>query len=106
MASWVESWSSRAWSGATAVAVGAPLLATLVTTGIVDAVLVAAALGAAIAAGWVVSVRRSLDALPVELAPQAAVGPVDGVRTVRVRFRLGRGRTMADVAVRVVFAPA
>ena len=70
-----------------------PLGATWVAVGWVDAVLVAlsVAIGGATAAA--VRARHRLDHLPLELAPVAARGRVDGRDTVRFRACLGRGRS-------------
>jgi hypothetical protein len=82
----------------------APLIATLYTAAAVDLGLALVAVGGASATGWLAWQKHLAAGLPLELAPSAAVGVVDGQRIVRFRARLGLGRSLRATA-QVRFVP-
>jgi hypothetical protein len=81
--------------GATAAVV--PLGLTFVATGWVDGALVATSLLLATGFGAAAAARQRLDRLPLRVAESAVWGWVDGVRVLRFRACLGRGRSCRPV---------
>ena len=79
--------------GAGALLTLLPLAGTWVAVGWGDVALVALSAALGVGSAAAVSARRALDRLPLELAPVAARGMVDGRITVRFRACLGRGRS-------------
>jgi hypothetical protein len=79
---------------------------TIPATGAADAIL--ALIAVILAGGTTFAWRetRRLAELPLELAPIALRGVVDGAILYRFRARLGRGRTFRDAQARVWFEPA
>ena len=70
------------------------LLGTIPATGVMDVVLVGAAVILGGATSWFVVRRTQLNSLPLMLAPVALMEEVDGFRTLKVRAWLGLGRVM------------
>jgi hypothetical protein len=101
----VQPWRARTLLQAVVASAGAPLLLTLLTTGLWDVLLVGLALGTGAAGAQLLRVRRWLDQLPLEIAPVAGTGLVDASRVYRFRLRLGRGRPLRNRAARVSFLP-
>lgn len=101
----VQPWRTPSLLALGIAATGSPLLLTTLATGAADAALVGLSLlfGAATFQG--LRIRRWLDRLPLEIAPLGGAGTVNGVRVYRFRFRLGRGRPLKDLVVRVSFQP-
>lgn len=95
----MERFGAPAWLGS-ALIVGAALLGSTwwwVGAGDVVAVIAAAIAGASgVAAAWR---RRQIDALPLEIASVAAVGPGTKGPGITVRAWLGRGRRIEAVEV-------
>ncbi len=71
-----------------------------------DVALVIAGASGVGGAGWAWLVRQRLLGLPLELAPIAGRGTVDGAVIYRFRARLGHGRALRDPRVEVIFEPA
>lgn len=70
-----------------------------------DVLLLGAAALVALASGAAWRAARRLASLPLEVAPAAALGTVDGATVYRFRARLGQGRAFRDAQAEVRFAP-
>lgn len=99
----VEPWSLRTWLALGGAGVLLPLALTIPAAGVLDLVLVGLALTSAGGALWAIRVRTWLDRLPLEIAPVAGTGRIDGMRVYRFRARLGRGRRLQDPSAVVEF---
>lgn len=97
-----DRFSLRQWLGIGIAGIAASLSLTFVAAATAaDVALVGIALGIGAATGWVARARWQLDHLPLEIAPVAGVGRVDGADVVRFRARLGHGRPIRDVTAQV-----
>ncbi|MEQ1564406.1 MAG: hypothetical protein ABMA64_02125 [Myxococcota bacterium] len=99
----VDARSVRWWALAGIAAAFAVMSPVWWTPPLVDLGLGLCALGS-LAGGWsAIRLKRRLAQLPLEIAPVACVGWVDGVRVYRFRVRLGRGRVLLLPAATVSF---
>jgi hypothetical protein len=83
----------------------APLAATFVVAGALDAVMVGVACAWGAGGVWAWRTRAVAAELPLELAGAAFSGRVNGVRVYRFRVRLGHGRAMHGPVAAVTFRP-
>lgn len=91
--------------GAGAILALLPLIGIAWATGIADLALAALAAAIAGGTGWAWREAKRLAELPLEVAPVALVGWLDGGTVYRFRARLGRGRSLRDPTAEVRFVP-
>lgn len=99
----LERLTPAGFAGLAAGTIGLPVVGTLLVSGAADVGLTAIAMGAGAAAGWGAWYRRRVSTLPLEIAPVALVGRLDGHPVYRFRLRLGHGRPMHDARAEVSF---
>ena len=98
---WMVRWTAPQGAAMGSLGCVLALLGTLPATGVMEAILVGAAVVLGGATSWFVVRRKQLDSLPLMLAPVALVEEVDGFRTLKVRAWLGLGRVMRQPSLSV-----
>lgn len=101
----VENLPQRLFVGLSGGAVALPILGAALVDGAAAISLGAIGVIAAGAVAWAAQARAKALSLPLEIAPVALSGRVDGQPMYRFRVRLGNGRALRSAQARVTWRP-